>query len=77
MSEPVLIPEQCHQLLGLLAHIHTLIAPVPVHVLKVTQRLDGEGILAALLRHALRARLSQVVEQGQGLNREATVDDTW
>lgn len=69
MSEPVLIPEQCHQLFGLLTHVHTLIAPVPVHILKVAERLDGEGIFAALLRYTFRTSLSQVVKQGQGLNK--------
>lgn len=67
LTQALLIPQQRHQMLGFLAHVHALIPSVPVHVLKVSERLNGEGVLAALLGDPLGARLCQIIQQSQSL----------
>ncbi|KAG7239993.1 hypothetical protein INR49_028103 [Caranx melampygus] len=48
-----LIPQQSHQLLGLLSDIDALVTSIPIYVLEVSQCLDGVYVLLALPSHTL------------------------
>lgn len=72
LSQPVLITQKGHQLLGLLTHVHALVLAITVHVLEVLQRLNGVHVLLALLRHTLRARLDEILHQCHGLRGAGT-----
>lgn len=69
----LLVPQQSHQVLGLLPDVDALVTSVSVYVLKVSQCLDGVNVLPALPGHALGAGFDQVVQQGERLVNMAPV----
>ncbi|TNN71510.1 hypothetical protein EYF80_018196 [Liparis tanakae] len=57
----LLVLQQSHQILGLLPDMGALVDSIPIHVLEVSQCLDGVNVLTALLDHTLRACFDQTI----------------
>lgn len=63
----LLIPQQSHQVLGLLPDVDSLVPPFSVYVLEVSECLDDGHVLPTVLGHPLGTRFDQVVQQDQRL----------
>lgn len=63
----LLIPQESHQVFGLLPDVDSLVTPISIYVLEVSQRLDDGYVLPTLLGHPLGTRFDQIVQQGQRL----------